>query len=115
MGYIVHQIPLIADRCDALTSISDRAHLLLHIGLVDQPLLEKDKQGGLAGFPHLVVRVSEELDDEGEEVGGDDLVHRVGQLLAVHRDVGHLLHQLCSNARFCEKKMVSVRYMWSMT
>ena len=100
VGYIVHQIPLIADRCDALTSISDRAHLLLHIGLVDQPLLEKDKQGGLAGFPHLVVRVSEELDDEGEEVGGDDLVHRVGQLLAVHRDVGHLLHQLCSNARF---------------
>jgi len=83
-----------------LTSILDRAHLLLHIGLVDQPLLEKNKQRGLAGFPHLVVRVREELDDEGEEVGGDDLVHRVGQLLAVHRDVGHLLHQLRSNARF---------------
>ena len=100
VGYIVHQIPLIADRCDALTSISDQAHLLLHIGLVDQPLLEKDKQRCLAGFPHLVVRVSEELDDEGEEVGGDDPVHRVGQLLAVHRDVGNLLHQLRSNARF---------------
>ena len=83
-----------------LTSILDRAHLLLDISLVDQPLLEKNKQGRLGGFPHLVVCVREELDDEGEEVGGDDLVHRVGQLLAVHRDVGHLLHQLRSNARF---------------
>ena len=59
----------------------------------------------MAGFPHLVVRVGEELDDEGEEVGGDDVVHRLWQLLAVHRNVRHLFHQLGAYTRLCEKKV----------
>ena len=60
----------------------------------------------MAGFPHLVVRVRQELDDEGEEVGRDDVVHRLWQLLAVHGNVRHLLHQLGSHTWLCEKKFL---------
>ncbi len=49
--------------------------------------------------PNLVVGVGEELDDEGEEVGGHHVVQVLRHLLAVHRYVRHLLHQLGSHAR----------------
>ncbi len=49
--------------------------------------------------PDLVVGVGEELDDEGEEVGGHHVMQVLRHLLAVHRYVRHLLHQLGSHAR----------------
>ena len=49
----------------------------------------------------LIVGVGEELDHEGEEVGGHDRVEMLRHLLAVHGNVGHLLHQLRPHTRLC--------------
>jgi hypothetical protein len=60
-------------------------------------LLKKYQQSRLARFSNLIVCVSEELDHEGEKVKGDHVMQGLGQLLAVHGDVGDLLHELCTH------------------
>ncbi len=52
----------------------------------------------------LIVAVGEELDDEGEKVGGHYVVQQLRHLLAVHGDMRHLLHQLRPHAGLCKRK-----------
>ena len=60
---------------------------------------------------YLVVHVGEELDDHGEEVLRDHVQVGGLHLLAVHGDVGDLLHKLSPHVGFCENKKKIIKYL----
>ena len=57
----------------------------------------------------LVVCVCKEGDDQGQEVEGDSLVEVLRVLVAVHGNVGHLLHPLRPHARLYNMKQVNTK------
>ena len=79
----------------------DWTDLVLDVQLVDQALLQEDQQGRLRRLPHLVVVVCQELDHHGQQVLGHHVEQARLELLAVHGDVGHLLHQLSTHVGLC--------------
>ena len=54
-----------------------------------------------AAQPHLVVTVGEVLNDDRQDVRVDGVVEKVGVLVAEHRKVRHLLHQLRPDEGLC--------------
>ena len=51
---------------------------------------------------YLIVCVGEELDHQGKEVEGDNIMQGLRELLAVHGNVRDLLHKLCTHTGLCK-------------